>query len=352
MVRARPIRFLSLLAAAAALAGCGAGTGVETRTATTGDAAAASTAGAAPSPVASALAYQRAVVAVVKRVSPSVVQISTQEGLGSGVVFDAKGDIVTNAHVVGGATTFSVTTRSGKQLKGSLVGTFVPDDIAVIRVSGAKLRPAVFADSAKLEVGDIAIAIGNPLGLQSSVTDGIVSALNRTVSEPNGYTLPPTIIQTSAPINPGNSGGALVDIQGRVIGIPTLAATDPQLGTSAPGIGFAIPSNLVKDIAAQLIAHGQVVNSHRAYLGVRIGDTGGQGVYVGQVDPGTAAAKAGLVAGDIIVSVAGTSTPTTTALGVVLARLKPGQTVKVVVQTQTGSRKTLQVTLGQYPGGG
>src|SRR4029453_16170157 len=116
-------------------------------------------------------------------------------------------------------------------------------------------------------VGDVALAIGNPLGLQSSVTEGIVSALGRTVNEDNGVALP-NVIQTSAPINPGNSGGALVDLQGQVIGIPTLAATDPQLGGgAAAGIGFAIPANIVRDIAAQLITQGRGNNSHRAWLG-------------------------------------------------------------------------------------
>ena len=111
------------------------------------------------------------------------------------------------------------------------------------------------------------MAIGNPLGLSSSVTQGIVSALGRSSSEGGGVTLPNTI-QTSAPINPGNSGGALVDIQGRVIGVPTLAASDPQLGGAAAGIGFAIPSNTVRDIAGQIVKNGKVVNSHRAYLGI------------------------------------------------------------------------------------
>jgi putative serine protease PepD len=231
------------------------------------------------------------------------------------------------------------------------VGTFAADDLAVIHVANAGLTPASFGDSSKLHVGDLAIAIGNPLGLRSSTTDGIVSALGRNVSEPNGATLP-SVIQTSAPINPGNSGGALVDISGHVIGIPTLAATDQQLGGgAAPGIGFAIPSNLVKDIASQLIEHGQVVNSHRAYLGVQVGDAGGQGAYVGKVVAGGPAAKAGVAVGDVIVSVAGRQTPTATALGSVLAGLEPGASVKVTVRTQSGGQKTVQVTLGEYPGG-
>ncbi len=195
---------------------------------------------------------QSAYVAVVRRILPSVVQIETSHGLGSGIVYDAQGDIVTNNHVIAGATSVAVTTSTGKKYQGTLVGTFAPDDLAVIHVNNATLTPASFADSSKLEVGDIVMAVGNPLGLQSSVTAGITSATGRTVSEDNGVVLPDTI-QTSAEINPGNSGGALVDLNASVVGIPTLGAVDQQLGGSAPGIGFAIPSNMVTSIASQLV---------------------------------------------------------------------------------------------------
>jgi putative serine protease PepD len=298
-----------------------------------------------------ALALQSAIVKVVQSVSPSVVQIEDHDGLGSGVVLDAGGDIVTNNHVVTGAKSFMVTTSSGNRYSAKLVGSFPADDLAVIKVSGAHLKPATFADSSKLQVGDLAIAIGNPLGLQSSVTEGIVSAFRQAVQEGGGNVTLPSVIQTSAAINPGNSGGALVDIEGRVIGIPTLAATDPQLGGgSAPGIGFAIPSNLVKDIAGQIVARGKVVNSHRAFLGIRVGDTSGNGVIVGSVTTGGAAANAGIRVGDVIVSVNGTPTPTTGALSAILAELKPGRRIPIVVKHQSGTRTTLHVTLGTYPG--
>jgi S1-C subfamily serine protease len=153
-----------------------------------------------------------------------------------------------------------VTTRDGKRYRARLVGSFPPDDLAVIKVSGAHLKPASFADSSRLRVGDLTIAIGNPLGLRSSVTEGIVSAFRQGMVEEGGKVILPSVIQTSAEINPGNSGGALADMTGRVIGIPTLAATDPELGGSAPGIGFAIPSNLVADIAGQIVSHGKVVS--------------------------------------------------------------------------------------------
>jgi putative serine protease PepD len=302
-------------------------------------------------PAAAALAFQNAITAVVHKLSPSVVQIQTSQGLGSGVVFDSDGDIVTNNHVIGSETASFTVTAGAHSYGASLVGRFAPDDLAVVHVSDAQLTPAAFADSSALEVGDIAIAIGNPLGLRSSVTDGIVSAFRQGVSEGNGVALP-LMIQTSAAINPGNSGGALADLQGRVIGIPTLAATDPDLGGSAaPGIGFAIPSNLVKDIATQIIRFGHVTNSHRAYLGIQIGDTNGLGVYVQSVTAGGPAATAGLEGGDVIVSVNGQSTATVDEFTSVVSELRPGKTVALAIDTQRGKRKTVHLKLGEFPGG-
>jgi putative serine protease PepD len=289
-------------------------------------------------------------VQVVKDIGPSVVLIQTDDGLGSGIVFDRDGHIVTNNHVVTGSDTFQVTLATGKRYPARVVGSFAPDDLAVLKINAPDVQAATFADSSKLSVGDIVLAIGNPLGLKSSVTEGIVSALGRTVSEDNGVTLP-NAIQTSAEINPGNSGGALVDLAGEVVGIPTLAATDPQLGGgAAPGIGFAIPGNTVRDIATQLIDLGTVADTHRAYLGVAVGATSSGGVLVTQVETGGPAASAGITAGDVITAVNGTATPDPTTLGEVVADLAPGQTVGVTVTRPNGTTQTVQVTLGQYPG--
>jgi putative serine protease PepD len=295
-----------------------------------------------------ATALQDQQVRVIAAVKPSVVQIETKDGLGSGVVYDAKGDIVTNAHVVGSATSFTVTLSSGRAYPGSLVGSYLPDDVAVIRVSGASLTPATFGNSDSLAVGDFVLALGNPLGLASSVTEGIVSAMHRQVSEPNGNALP-DVLQTSAAINPGNSGGALVDLSGQVVGIPTLAATDPQLGGSAPGIGFAISSNRARAIADQLIANGKVTNSGRAYMGIQLADTNA-GVTIEAVSDGGPAAKAGLAAGDVITAIDGASTPNSETLVDLVAAYKPGDVVKLDVQHADGTKATLSLTLGQAPG--
>jgi S1-C subfamily serine protease len=304
---------------------------------------------------------QQDYASTIRRVLPSVVEIKTTSGLGSGVVYDAAGHIVTNAHVVGSATSFQVVlVGSAKPLPAHLTGSYPPDDLAVIQVSGAAhLVPAHFGDSSKLRVGDIVLAMGNPLGLASSVTDGIVSAVGRTVSEPQGNGSPgatlPDVIQTSAAINPGNSGGALVSLAGQVVGIPTLAATDQQLGGAAPGIGFAIPSNIVTDIAGQIIRTGHVTNSHRAALGVEVQTVMGPsgqpaGVSIAAVTPGGPAAKAGLRPGDVITAVNGTATPDTETLAAGLAGLHPGQQVSVSVTKADGSTTTMHLSLGQLPG--
>ncbi len=291
---------------------------------------------------------------VISRVLPSVVQISTSQGSGSGVVYDTRGDIVTNAHVIGTATTLQVGLASGgKPLAARVIGVFAPDDLAVIRLQTGvnSIHPASFAHSASVRAGEIVLAMGNPLGLTGTVTEGIVSATGRTVSEGQGSSaVLISAIQTSAPINPGNSGGALVNLAGQVIGIPTLAAADPQLGGAAAGIGFAIPSDTITSIARQLIATGNVTSSGRASLGITaqtVADASGQpaGVGVVSVTAGGAAAKAGIVAGDIIIDLAGQPTTSVAALQSVLAAHKPGDRVQARL-SRNGTVSVVLVTLG------
>ncbi|MFG3054442.1 S1C family serine protease [Kitasatospora sp. NPDC048239] len=299
-------------------------------------------------------AYQR----VIADVLPSVVQITTDSGLGSGIVYDNKGDIVTNAHVVGAATTFGVTLANGtKALDATLVASYPESDLAVIRLTSppSGLRPAVFGDSAKVELGQITLAMGSPLGLSSSVTQGIVSATGRTVSEPQGGGSPGAtignMVQTSAAINPGNSGGALVNLEGRVIGINTLAATEPETnGAAAPGIGFAIPAATITSIADQLIKDGKVTNSGRAALGITARTYFDQnfrpaGATIVAVAAGGPAASAGLQVGDVITRIGDTPVESLNSLTTALASLTPGTKV-TVTYTRDGQSRTADVTLG------
>jgi putative serine protease PepD len=280
------------------------------------------------------------------------VQIATDAGLGSGVILDAKGNVVTNAHVLQGATRMQVTLADGRQFAARLVGACAPDDLAVVTIgTGKGIKPARFADSSKLAVGEIVLAVGDPLGLQSSVTDGIISALGRDVSEGQGIVLPNTI-QTSAKINPGNSGAALVSLQAQVIGIPTLAAANPQLGSPAADIGSAIPGNTVTDIAGQIIRYGRVVNSRRASLAVSIADTPTRsGALIVIVQPNSPAAEARIAAGDAIIKLNGTGIADTSDLATALADHRPGDKVTITVENTNGTRRTTTVTLGELPTG-
>jgi putative serine protease PepD len=296
---------------------------------------------------------------VIKDVLPSVVQIQAGNDLGSGVVYDDQGHIVTNAHVVGNEKTFQVSTAGSEDtLTARLVYSYPEQDLAVIKLAKvpAGLKAAAFADSSKAEVGQIVLAMGSPLGLSSSVTQGIVSATGRTVTEGRagggtGATIG-NMLQTSAAINPGNSGGALVNLDGQVVGIPTLAATDPDLGGSAaPGIGFAIPSSMVKTVAGQIIKHGKVTDSGRAALNITgrtvvNADYQAAGVAVVEVKSGGAADKAGIEPGDIITRLGDTDVTTITSLAEALAAEKPGDRTSVTY-TRNGSEKKTDVTLGE-----
>jgi len=283
----------------------------------------------------------------------SVVYVTSQtdqgEGTGSGFVVSREGLIVTNAHVVEGATTVSVKVGDGATLPATVVGRDESTDLAVLRVqddAGATFTPLTFADSSKLQVGDTTYAIGNPFGLDHTLTSGVVSALDRQIDAPNGYAID-RVIQTDAPINPGNSGGPLLDDHGRVIGVNSQILNG---GGSAEngnvGIGFAIPSNTVRSIAAQLAADGQV---EHAYLGVQLAPTeSGSGAQLAGVAPGTPAEQAGLQEGDTIVALDGAPVADADALASAIGAHKPGDEVRLTVE-RDGSPQTVTITLGTQP---
>ncbi|HEX6480927.1 MAG TPA: trypsin-like peptidase domain-containing protein [Ktedonobacteraceae bacterium] len=200
--------------------------------------------------------------AAIAKIEPAVVELDVRtsqgEQIGSGVIIDANGDIVTNNHVVSGEQSITVVLSNGKIEQGQLVGTDAANDLAVVHITPfTHMVVAQIGDSSKLTVGQEVLAIGNPLGITETATQGIVSALNRSVSESNGVTISHAI-QTDAPINPGNSGGALINLQGQLVGIPTLGAVNTESNTPANGLGFAIPSNVVQTAVQQIIQHGNI----------------------------------------------------------------------------------------------
>jgi S1-C subfamily serine protease len=340
-------------ALAAVIGGCGFAAG--TATAEPGQAASPPAATAQP-----ARAGGSGYADVVRQVLPSVVLIRTPDGLGSGVILDDRGNIVTNAHVAGNATGFQVQLADDPQPRQArLVGSYPAGDLAVIGVDDRSgIKPASFGDSDRARVGDVALAVGSPLGLSGSVTEGIVSATGRVLTEPASGGAPGTVladaIQTSAPINPGNSGGALVNTAGQVIGIPTAAASS-QNGSQAQGIGFAIPANTARDIAGQLIKDGHVTSTHRAALGAQIAnvtspDGTPAGAAIVAVNPGGPADRAGLRASDVIRAIGQDRTPDAAALTGALASKDPGQTVTVTAD-RGGQALTVTVTLGELSGG-
>ena len=295
-------------------------------------------------PAAAALAFQRAITAVVHELSPSVVQIQTPSGLGSGIVFDSKGDIVTNAHVVDGATAITVHFQSGKSAKATLVGSDDSTDIAVIKVdvSDSLLHPLAFGSSDAVQVGQEVAAIGSPFGLPESMTAGIVSALNRTITAPNNFSISGAI-QTDAAINHGNSGGPLLDMNGRVIGVNAQIESDSG---GNDGVGFAIGSNAAKNVADTLISGGKV---QHAYLGIRVNDASGNGgAEVVSVVSGSPADKGGMKAGDVVTAIAGTEITSGDDLTAAVAAHKPSDVVNVTV-TRNGKSETLKITLGVRP---
>lgn len=291
-------------------------------------------------------AYSNAVMAVVERVGPSVVQVTDGRGAGSGVVIAPDGYVLTNAHVVERGDAVRVRFPDGHSVEGRVCGRDPSSDLAVIRVGTDGLPAAELGDSDALRVGQLVIAIGNPLGFQSTVTTGVVSALGRSLSGRDGRPIE-GVIQTDTALDRGSSGGPLVDTRGRVVGINTAVIQ----GASA--IGFAVPSNIASTVAAALIRDGRV---RRAHLGVsatptpigralaaRLGLAASEGIRVVEVVAGSPAYRAGLRAGDILVFLDGRALPTLSALQRVLSADSVERALPAVV-IRRGERLELTVT--------
>jgi serine protease Do len=297
-------------------------------------------------------APEQAIIEITRRVSPAVVSITSRGGSGSGVIIREDGVILTNAHVVGNMAQVNVGLATGEQLVGQVLGRDPGLDLAVVRVQAAGALPtAPLGDSDQLQVGQAAIAIGNPAGFERTVTAGIVSALNRTL----GAGLE-ELIQTDAAINPGNSGGPLLDSTGRVIGINTAVLRDtPRGGPTLVGLGFAVPINLGRDVAEQLLATGRIV---RPFMGVTYRDLTRElaqqfrldvqeGLILTEVVANSPAAAAGLRRADIIVRAAGQPIRQGGDLRRLLRASRPGQTLDIVAIRPGAGEFTARLQLGQ-----
>jgi serine protease Do len=346
--------------------------------ATSALAATASTTGSPAAAAASAGGDLRTLIRqVAQQVKPAVVQITNEQvqidesnqpftvpaGVGSGVIYDNQGHILTNNHVIEGAQNLTVALPDGSIYPGKVVGADPKTDLAVIQISGNTLPVAQLGDSSQLQVGDWVVAIGNALALQGgpTVSVGVVGALGRTVQEPGSdqnsqgpYLF--DVVQTDAPINPGNSGGPLVNLDGQVIGINTLVAGQAEPGVQAQGIGFSIAIGTAKPIADQLVATGRVVHPFMGIsyvplnqaLARQLGITAKTGVIVAEVVSGSPAAAAGLQPKDAITAIDGTALTTESSFAQLLNTHKVGDTVTLTV-VRGKQTLQLQTTLAEQP---
>ena len=344
-------RKLGAALSVAVLAGGGAGAGA---VALTHDSPHSTPTAAAVTPASNAASATLSVAQVAQQSLPGVVEVdatgvssqspypggsSSTSAEGTGFVYDTDGHIVTNEHVIDGASSVSVKFSDGSTAKATVVASDISSDLAVLKVdvSASKLKPLQLGDSSALTVGDGVVAIGNPYGLDGSVTTGIVSALNREISAPDNTPIEGAI-QTDAAINHGNSGGPLLNLAGKVIGVTSQIQSDSGAND---GVGFAIPSNTVKSVVDQLISTGKV---EHPLLGVRVGSAA-NGASVATVESGSGAANAGIKAGDVITAVDGTQITSAEQLRAIIAAHRPGEKLQVEIR-RSGSTKTLTVTLG------
>ena len=303
------------------------------------------------------------VVAIAEKVTPSVVGVKTfgtaytywgqripnQElGSGSGIIYSEDGYIITNYHVIEDATSVMITLSDGTEYDARIIGSDASSDLAVLKVDAADLPEADFGDSSALQIGELVVAIGNPLGYENTVTDGIVSGLNRQLTD---YIDSATLIQTNATINSGNSGGALVNSKGEVVGINSAKL----VASNAEGMGFALSINEVKPIVEEIISKGHV---SRPYMGVSINsqyqvneDTAARyeipmGIQVAEVMTGGPAARAGLQAGDIIYKVNGTLIQSFEDLSDIIDNSKVGDELQVFAN-RNGQKVVVNVVLGE-----
>ena len=331
-----PVRRSLLALASAAAVGAGATAGVVAVVATKPHSTTTTvTTTAAGSPASSASQ-------IYSRVKQGVVEITTGSGEGTGFVLSKSGDIVTNEHVVAGANTVKVVFADGGTATGKVVGADASSDVAVVHVGSTseKLSPLTFADSDHVQVGDPVLAIGSPFGLQGTLTSGVVSALNRTISSPSNYSISGAL-QTDAAINPGNSGGPLLDAAGHVVGMNAQIESSSNANN---GVGFAISSNTVQRIAEQLAAGH---TPRHAYRGVALDDAAG-GAKIAAVSSGGPAARAGLKSGDVIVAIDGTSIANGDAAVAAINAASPGDHLKITVE-RGGKRTTVDATLATQP---
>jgi S1-C subfamily serine protease len=324
----------------------------------------------------SASDFSAAIRDVAQKVKPAVVQITNEQtevnlltqqpftvpaGVGSGIIYDNQGHILTNDHVIEGAQKLLVSLPDGRSFQAKLIGADPMTDLAVLQISGSNLPVAAIGDSSQLQVGDWVVAIGNALALPGgpTVSAGVVSALGRTVQEPGSSSTSSgpflfDVIQTDAPINPGNSGGPLVNLAGQVVGINTLVAGQAEPGVQAQGIGFAISMAAAKPVADQLVATGKVIHPSLGIqyvplnpaIAFQLGIQQTEGIVVANVVAGSPADSAGLRTKDVITAVDNIQLKSDSTLAQIISTHKPGDVVTLTV-LRGNQQMTIKVTLGQ-----